>query len=176
MSWLLVGLAAVFVPMLFEQRRSRRHERGLRARGAVEPAADVYRWMAVSYPLAFALMALEGATRGAPGAPWLVAGGVVFVCAKALKYWAMSSLGERWTFRVLVPPAAPLVGGGPYRWVRHPNYVGVLGEFVGACSWFGAWLSGPLATVAFSALLWRRVRIEDRALRAGRPAAPGTAS
>ena len=61
----------------------------------------------------------------------LVSGLVVFVVAKALKLWAIRSLGERWTFRVFVLPGSRLVTDGPYRWVRHPNYIAVVGELVG---------------------------------------------
>ena len=50
--------------------------------------------------------------------------------AKALKFWAIASLGTRWTYKVLVMPGLPLVPTGPYRWLRHPNYVGVVGELV----------------------------------------------
>ena len=56
---------------------------------------------------------------------------MVFAGAKALKWWAIDTLGGAWTFRVIVVPDAPLVARGPYRWLRHPNYVGVLGEFIG---------------------------------------------
>ena len=53
------------------------------------------------------------------------------MAAKALKWWAILTLGRFWTFRVIVVPGATLVAGGPYRWLRHPNYVGVIGELVG---------------------------------------------
>ena len=174
MRWWAAGVIAVFLPMLLEWRRSVRHERQLRAGGAVEPAGDVWPLMSAAYPSCFAALAVEGWVRGTPAAPWLPIGALVFVVAKTLKYWAIATLGERWTFRVLVLPAAPLVRRGPYRWLRHPNYLGVCGELLGAWAWFGAWLAGPMATAAFVALMWRRVRIEDRALHAGSLPRPGT--
>ena len=87
--------------------------------------------MQVAYPGAFLAMIAEGAVRG--GAPGLVAaaGAVVFALAKALKWWAILTLGRAWTFRVIVVPQAPLGRPGPYRFMRHPNYVGVVGELVG---------------------------------------------
>jgi methyltransferase len=88
----------------------------------------------------------------------------VFVVAKALKYWAIATLGTRWTFRVLVVPGAPLVGAGPYRFMRHPNYVGVCLELVGMACMARAFVSGPLAVGVFAALLVARMRVEDRAL------------
>jgi methyltransferase len=88
----------------------------------------------------------------------------VFVVGKTLKYWAIASLGRRWTFRVLVPPDARLVTTGPYRYLRHPNYVGVAGELVGAAFMAHAPLTGVLAVLGFGALMLARIRIEERAL------------
>lgn len=172
MITVVVGALGVFAPMLCEQGLSLRHERALRQIGAAEPAGDVFRPMAVAYPSCFAAMIVEAGFRGAPHDVWLWLGGLVFLAGKALKYWAMATLGERWSFRVLVVPGSPLVASGPYRWFRHPNYVGVLGELAGAALWFGAWASGPAATLAFAGLMWKRVRIEDRALSGA--ASPGT--
>lgn len=158
-------LAVVLALMLLEAALSRRHERLLRARGAVEPHDDVYRWMQPAYPAAFVLVAVEGALRGAPGAPWWQLGLSVFVAAKALKYWAMAALGERWTFRLLVLQGRPLVTSGPYRHLRHPNYVAVVGEFVGAACLLGAPVAGGVACVGFGALILRRINVEEQALQ-----------
>ena len=92
--------------MLFEARRSRANERALRAAGAIEPADDVYAAMQIAYPACFLAMVLEAWVRGRAFGVAALAGGLVFVGAKALKYWAIATLGERWTFRVLVPPGS----------------------------------------------------------------------
>lgn len=161
---LVVLAGAVFVAMLVEALLSRRHERTLRQRGAIEPANDVHRLMAVAYPGAFLAMVAESALRGLPPRAWLLIGITVVVLAKVVKYSAIRALGERWTFRVLVLPGAPLVTRGPYRFVRHPNYVGVAGELVGSTLAFGAWVVGPLATILFLALVARRMAVEEAAL------------
>jgi methyltransferase len=109
-------------------------------------------------------MAGEAWVRGAMVTPIAGAGLVVFVAAKALKYWAIATLGERWTFRVLVPPGSTPTGGGPYRMMRHPNYVAVVGELVGFALLGQAPIAGVVALVAFGALLRARVRVEERAL------------
>ena len=77
----------------------------------------------------------------------------------------MTSLGVRWTFRVLILPGAPLVTHGPYAIWRHPNYVAVVGEFLAMALMTGARVSGPLTTLFFGWLMWRRIQVEDRALR-----------
>ena len=157
------ALALVLLLMLLEQRRSARNERALRSAGAFEPPADVYAMMAVTYPLAFVAMAAEGWTRGGAGAA--VWGGVaIFALGKALKYWAISALGSRWTFRVLVPPASNLVQTGPYRWLRHPNYIGVILELIGFAAIVGAPVTGILSVVGFATLIRQRIRVEEAAL------------
>ena len=157
-------LTLAFVPMLFEARRSAANERRLRAGGAIEPADDVYPAMQVAYPLGFLAMVLESWLGGrAPGVA-AVAGVLIFVAAKALKYWAIATLGDRWTFRVLVPPESQRTLGGPYRLLRHPNYVGVVGELLGFALLARAPVAGALAVVGFGALLIARIRVEERAL------------
>ena len=150
--------------MLVESAISRRHEAALRARGAVEPAGDVYRTMQWAYPLAFVVMAIEGAIAGPEPGATTVAGVCLMLASKALKFWAIASLGDRWTFKVLVVPE-PLVARGPYAWLRHPNYLAVAGELLSMALLVGARVAGPVATLLFSLLMWRRIRVEDRALR-----------
>jgi methyltransferase len=162
--WTSTLFALAFVPMLFEARRSAANERALRAAGAVEPAGDVYALMQVAYPLCFLAIVVEAWARGA-GVGWTVlSGGLVFISAKALKYWAIGTLGERWTFRVLVPPGSARTLRGPYRLLRHPNYVAVVGELAGFALLARAPVAGALALAAFGALLVARVRVEERAL------------
>jgi methyltransferase len=161
----LAALAVVLVLMLLELSVSTRNERVLVARGATAPHDPVYATMRWAYPSAFAAMAVEGALN-APAPPWLVmAGAMVFVAAKLFKYWAIATLGERWTYKVLVLPGAPLVENGPYRFIRHPNYVGVVGELVGMALISEAKFAGPAGVVFFSWLLTRRIQAEDQALR-----------
>ena len=156
--------ALAFVPMLFEARLSARNDRGLRAGGALEPSNDVYPLMQIAYPTSFAAMVLESWLRGAAAGTAFFVGAAIFVSAKALKYWAIVSLGRRWTFRVLVPPAASLVSSGPYRILRHPNYIAVMGELAGMALMCGAVLTGPVALAVFSLIVLARIRIEERAL------------
>ena len=160
----LMALAVIFGVMLAEFRVSLQHEAQLDALGATTPPESQYPLMAVAYPLSFALMGGEAWWRqGAPGG-WFVSGVLLFVGAKALKFWAIGSLGERWTFRVRVLKGAPLVSSGPYQYVAHPNYIAVTGELVATAMMMGAVVSGPVMTLVFGVLMWRRARFEERAL------------
>jgi methyltransferase len=160
-----VASLAIFGMMLVEWSISMRNERLLRDAGAIEPAQDVYSIMQWAYPAAFVVMALEGAIFGSGSRVVTFAGALLMVASKGLKYWAIASLGWRWTFRVLVVPGAPLVGHGPYVMLRHPNYVAVMGELVSMAVLVNARVTGPLATVLFGLLLRSRISVENRALR-----------
>jgi methyltransferase len=163
---IVVLVAIVYVPMLIEARRAAQNERAQLALGGFEPAGDVYRLMQVAYPGAFAAMLAEAAWRGGPPADRVVAMGVaVFAGGKALKWWAILTLGQAWTFRVIVVPAARRVRSGPYRYFDHPNYVGVVGELLGAALMTGAQIAGPVSTVLFSLLILKRLAVENRAVK-----------
>jgi methyltransferase len=175
MTPLALAAGVILGLLISEWQVSRRHEQALLARGAAAPPGDVYAAMAVVYPLAFVAMLAEGLWRlsgplaadpSAGGPSWFASGVVLVVGAKALKYWAIGALGDRWTFRVLVEPGRPLVRSGPYRYVSHPNYVAVVGELVGVAMMAGARWTGPIALVLFGLLLWGRVRFEARAIAA----------
>jgi methyltransferase len=169
MTRALILFVLVFAPMLAETRRSRRHERVLRTAGAIEPPQDVYRAMQIAYPASFLAMIAEGCRASRR---WRVpaAGLIVFGSGKALKYWAIWTLGPRWTFRVLVPPGAPRLTAGPYRWLRHPNYLGVIGELAGVALLARAPRTGLVSLLVFGGLMVARIAIEERALEARDPA------
>ena len=160
---LLTTIAALLI-MAGEAVLSSYNERLLRARGAIEPEGDVIGSMRWAYPGAFVLMGIEGALTG-PAPPNVLLGGLaLFGFAKALKIWAMSSLGTRWSYRVLVVPGEPLVTAGPYRYIAHPNYLAVAGEIASVAAIVWAPVTGVLATIGFGWLMIARIRIEDKAL------------
>jgi len=163
--WFPFALAVVvFAPMLVEARRAAANERVQRARGGVEAPGDVYAAMRLAYPGAFLAMIVEGGLRGRPSAVLVAAGAALFAFAKALKWWAIRSLGPAWTFRVITVPGAPLVGRGPYAYLRHPNYLAVAGELVGVALMAGAAVAGPLAAIGFGGLMLWRIAVEEKAL------------
>jgi len=109
-------------------------------------------------------MTLEGMLAGPSPDALLVVGVIVFAAAKLLKLWAITSLGPRWSYRVLVLPAAPLVSTGPYARLRHPNYVAVFGEIVGFALIVAARITGAISLVIFALLMRKRIALEERAL------------
>ena len=94
-----------------------------------------------------------------------MAGILLMLASKGLKYWAIANLADRWTFKVLVLPGVPLVRTGPYRYVDHPNYIAVVGELAGMALMMSAWITGPVMTLLFGVALLMRLKVETGALR-----------
>lgn len=172
MSVPLFITAVVFGLMLAESRLSSRNETILRESGAIRPPGDPWLAIAVLYPAAFLLMGVEGAWRATAGTAssggpaWPAAGVLLFTASKMLKYWAIGTLGTRWSFRVWVLPGRDLVRSGPYQYVAHPNYIAIAGELVGAAMMMRAAISGPVMIALFGVALAARIRFENRMLEA----------
>jgi methyltransferase len=158
---------AVLLIMAGEAVLSAFNEQLLRAKGAVEPPGDVIATMRWAYPLSFVAMGVEGALTGPAPRELLLYGLALLGIAKALKLWAITTLGARWTYRVLVLPNTPLVTSGPYQFLSHPNYLAVIGEIASVALIVWAPITGVLATIGFGWLMIKRIRIEDIALGRG---------
>lgn len=100
---------------------------------------------------------------------WFDLGLIAYLLIQVLRYWAIGSLGRRWNTAVIVMPGEPPVTNGPYRFLRHPNYVAVVLELALVPMMVGAWLTAAVATI-LNALLLTRLRIptEERALEAAK--------
>ena len=156
---LAVGLVAL--QRLLELRLSRRNERLLRPRGAVERGEGHYPLM-VALHLSWLLSTLvEGILRGPTLWPLPLA---LFLLVQPLRYWAILTLGEYWNTKILVVPGAELVRRGPYRYLKHPNYLVVVAEILTFPLIFGAWITALVFTVLNAALLYARIKEENRAL------------
>jgi methyltransferase len=92
---------------------------------------------------------------------WLLA---VFGLLQIARVWVIRSLGPYWTTRVITVPGDPIVKRGPYRFVRHPNYVVVCAEIAVLPLAFGAIGIAVVFSLLNAALLGWRITIEDRSL------------
>ena len=148
-----------------------RNERRLRARGAVEHGAAEYKLIVALHTGWLVALSVAVPAEAEPDL-WLIA---LYLALQPLRYWAVASLGERWTTRVLVVPGARTVARGPYRFLRHPNYLVVALEIPLLPLAFGAWQLAAVFGLLNLALLGWRIRVEDSALgRAGAAASlPG---
>jgi methyltransferase len=161
---LVAAVALVGLQRLVELLLSRRHERLLRARGAVERGRGHYPLIVALHALWLLSTLVEGLLRGPdPPAYWPLPL-ALFLLVQPLRYWAIFSLGEYWNTRILVVPGTKLVRRGPYRYLRHPNYVVVAVEIFTFPLIFGAWITAVVFSALNAALLYVRIKSENRAL------------
>jgi methyltransferase len=158
------AVAVVAVQRLGELAWSKRNERRLRARGAVEYGRSHYPAMVVLHIAWLASMLVEARRAGAAPRAMRVVALCAFVAAQPLRYWAITSLGDRWSTRVLVPPDEEPSTTGPYRYLDHPNYVAVVVELAALPVALGAWRTAVWSTVANAAVLQTRIGVEREAL------------
>jgi methyltransferase len=153
------------VQRLLELRLSRRHEARILAQGGREHASGHFGVMKAVHTGWFAAMLIEVFRIDRPFIPWLAAVAfIVFLMGQGLRYAAILTLGWRWSVRIMTLPGTPPVTQGIYRYVRHPNYLGVMLEIAAVPLLHTAYLTAICFTVANAALLFVRIRAEEQAL------------
>jgi methyltransferase len=160
-----VSAVAVIVTLVAAARiaeliHAARNTRALLARGGVEAGAGHYPLLVLLHGAWLASLLFLVPADTPPSWNWLGA----FALLQALRLWIIQSLGPFWTTRIITLPDAPLVRRGPYRFLRHPNYVVVTAEIAVLPLAFGAWRIAAIFSVLNLALLAWRIRIEERAL------------
>lgn len=154
----------IAVQRLLELRLAGRNERRVRAWGAVEYGAGHYPLIVALHGLWLLGMVLEAffGPRGFPAfAPLTFA---LWLALQAARYWVIRSLGPYWNTRVLVVPGARLVREGPFRFLKHPNYLIVTLELALAPLTFGLYLTAALVTALNALVMAVRIPVEERAL------------
>ena len=161
----LVLLLAVGVERLVELVVSRRHAAWAFARGGVESGRAHFPAMVALHTGLLVGCAAEVVLADRPFVPWLGWPMLVLVLgSQGLRWWCVATLGPQWNTRVIVVPGLPLVRRGPYRWLRHPNYVAVVVEGLALPLVHTAWVTALAFTVLDALVLSVRIRVEDQAL------------
>jgi len=157
---IMLILALVIVQRLVELVYAERNTRALLKRGAIEVGRAHYPFIVALHALwllAIVLMLPAQATIHW----WELA---LFLVLQVGRVWVIATLGPYWTTRIITLDGAPLVRSGPYRFVRHPNYLIVTGEIALLPLVFGEVLVCLVFSVLNAALLFWRIRQEDAAL------------
>ena len=158
---LLVGY--VVFARLAELLLARRNTRRLLAKGGYEVGRGHYPLIVATHAAWILAVAFLVPTDTSPKVYYLIP----FIMLQVVRYWVILSLGDHWTTRVIVLPGAALVTHGPYRWLKHPNYLVVIGEIALLPLVFGAWKVALGFTVVNTAIIFYRIRIEETALEIG---------
>jgi methyltransferase len=161
---LYLTLALVALQRLGELAWARRNTVRLRRLGAIEVDARCYPLFVALHVVWLASLVILVPAATAPNRALVL----LFALLQAARIWVMASLGRFWTTRIMTLPAAPLIKTGPYRWLRHPNYLIVAAEIAVLPLAFGAIGIAVACSALNLALTARRVAIENRVLAARR--------
>ncbi|WP_455359867.1 isoprenylcysteine carboxyl methyltransferase family protein [Streptomyces sp. SYSU K21746] len=165
MIWYTALVLAVAGERIAELVVALRNARWSLARGGTEAGRGHYPAMVALHTALLAGCLAEVWLAGRPFLPllgWTML--AVVVAAQALRWWCIRTLGRQWNTRVIVVPGLPLVSGGPYRWLRHPNYVAVVAEGLALPLVHGAWVTAAVFTGLNAVLMAVRIRCEEAAL------------
>jgi methyltransferase len=161
---LLIG--AIAVERAVELVITRRNLAWARERGAREHGGDHYPWMVATHASFLVACPLEVVALDRPFLPLL---GIpmlgIVASTMALRYWAIATLGRRWTTKVVVVPGLAPVTSGPYRWLRHPNYLAVTLEVAALPLVHTAWVTAVVWSAGNALVLRARIAAEEAALR-----------
>ncbi|MFZ0694198.1 MAG: isoprenylcysteine carboxylmethyltransferase family protein [Alphaproteobacteria bacterium] len=141
---------------------SRRNLQRLVAQGAMVIDEPVYAWIIAVHAGWLAAMAFLIPAEAFIHFRFLF----LYLALLAVRIWVMASLGRYWCTRIVTLPGAPLVKRGPYRFIRHPNYVVVVAEIAVAPLIMGAWKIAVVFSILNAVALWFRIRTEDKVLEA----------
>lgn len=164
---------AVAVQRLAEVRVSHRHVRALKAQGAIEHAPHQVPVMVALHTMWLIACVAEPLLWNRPVVP-VVAGAalVLLLAGQLLRSWARRALGPRWTVPIITLPGAPRLATGPFRYLNHPNYLGVVLEIAALPLVHTAWVTAGVFTLANALMLTWRIAAEEQALESpsqGRP-------
>ncbi len=164
--WFVLLIAAVGVERIVELVISQRHIAWAKERGGVELGREHYLAMVLIHIGLLVGSVLEVVLLGRVFLPWLGWPALVGVgLAQGLRWWCIATLGRQWNTRIVVVPGAVRVTGGPYRWLRHPNYLAVVVEGICLPLVHTAWITATLFTLANAWVLRQRIPAENKALR-----------
>jgi methyltransferase len=163
--WYVMLVCAVAVDRLGELAYSRHNQRRLRERGAQKVRDPVFGGMVLLHVGYLCAAPAEAMLLGRSFLPWLGFPALaVLLAANALRIWSIRVLAVHWNMQIVSSQALGPITTGPYRWIRHPNYVAVFFEVAALPLIYTAWLTASLATLAHLFLLKHRIAAEEQVL------------
>jgi methyltransferase len=144
---------------------ARRNEKILKSQGSIEFDKGGYRVIAAMHVAFFISLICEKIFLDRILNTYWTLFATLFVGAQVLRLWAIKSLGVRWNTKILVIPGKKLVARGPYKYIRHPNYVAVIAEIAAIPLTFSCYITAAVFSLLNLILLRRRIKIEEGALR-----------
>ena len=166
MLYYFIFLGLFAARKVLDQLRSKRNVRRLQEQRQVLPSGDrAFPWMMLTHVAFFVLTPLEVVLLGRKFLPALGLPMIgLFLLAVLLRWWATSLLKEQWSSQVVVPEDLQPVTSGPYRVLRHPNYLAVSVELLAAGLMYSAFLSTAVVAVLNCCAIVKRIHTEEEVL------------
>lgn len=158
-------LSIVIVQRLLELVIAKRNEKNMRAQGAYEVGASHYPLMILLHVSFFISLLVEVTTFNLTPSPLFLVFLVMFLCVQGLRVWCLTSLGSFWNTKIIILPGANVVTKGPYKYLRHPNYLVVSMEIALLPLMFEAYFTAICFTILNAIMLSIRIPTEERALK-----------
>lgn len=158
-------LSIVVVQRLLELVIAKKNEKNMRAQGAYEVGASHYPLMILLHVSFFISLLVEVTTFNLTPSPLFLVFLVMFLCVQGLRIWCLTSLGSFWNTKIIILPGANVVTKGPYKYLRHPNYLVVSMEIALLPLMFEAYFTAICFTILNAIMLSIRIPTEERALK-----------
>jgi methyltransferase len=158
-------IGIIIIQRLAELYIARQNERWMKEKGAIEFGQHHYPWMVIMHASFFIILALEVLLLGKGVSVYWPALLPLFIVAQAGRAWVLASLGKYWNTKIIVLPGAEIVAKGPYRYVKHPNYIIVASEILLMSLLFNAWMTCVLFSTLNIWMMKVRIPMEERALK-----------
>jgi methyltransferase len=160
-------LAATGTGRLAEMRLSRRNQKNLAEKGAARVSEPYFRWMVALHIGVLIGAGAEVIFEHRPLIPALaIPMATLFLLSNGLRWWVIRTLRGHWNIQVVDSARLGVVTNGPYRWIRHPNYLAVFVELIALPLIYAAWITALCAAVCHLWVLYERLAVEDPVLLA----------
>ncbi|MBD7985534.1 isoprenylcysteine carboxyl methyltransferase family protein [Sporosarcina sp. Sa2YVA2] len=160
-----IVLTIVIIQRLVELFIAKRNEKWMKRQGAFEAGASHYPYMVAMHVLFFISLIMEVIVLDRELSPVWPLFLAIFLLAQVLRVWCLTSLGKYWNTKIVVLPNAKVVRKGPYKWIRHPNYVIVATELIVLPLLFSAYFTAILFTLLNMWMMSVRIPVEEQALK-----------
>jgi methyltransferase len=160
-----IFFSVLMIQRLLELAIARRNEKWMKAQGAIEFGMKHYHFIVLVHSMFFVVLLFEKITFSREFSTFWPLLAAVFFCAQLIRVWAISSLGRYWNTKIIVLPNVEVVRRGPYRFIKHPNYLVVSIELLVVPLMFGAYITACLFTILNILMLSIRIPAEEKALR-----------
>ena len=161
----LIFISVMIIQRLLELVIARRNEKWMKEQGAIEFGVKHYQFIVLMHSMFFVVLLFEKMTFIREVSVFWPLFAALFVCMQLIRFWALSSLGRYWNTKILVIPNLEVVRRGPYRFIKHPNYLVVSIELLVVPLMFGAYVTACLFTILNILMLSIRIPAEEKALR-----------